>query len=96
LLEALGSGVPVVVSDYFALPEVVSDGQSGRIVAGENVKALAAAILDLLEPSGRKAAVEGALHRYRSMYSAEGVLPVLRQNYDLTIAQGRQMTTTER
>ena len=86
LLEALGSGVPVIVSDYFALPEVVSDGDSGRVVPGENVEALASAILELLSPAQRYAAVEGARTRYRSTYSATAVLPLLRQNYDEAIA----------
>ena len=85
LLEALGSGVPAVVSDYFALPEVVADGVSGRVVGQNDPDALAGAVLELLDPEVNSRAAEAARLRYATTYSPAVVLPLLRENYDLAI-----------
>jgi glycosyltransferase involved in cell wall biosynthesis len=47
-LEAMASGVPVLAAEQGALPEIVRDGQTGRIVPAEDPDALASAILQLL------------------------------------------------
>ena len=80
LLEALGSGVPVVVSDYFALPEVLGDGQAGRVVPQDDPDALAEAVIELLDPEVNAVARAAARARYASTYSPEVVLPRLREN----------------
>jgi glycosyltransferase involved in cell wall biosynthesis len=89
LLEALGLGVPAVVSDYFGLPEVVADGESGRVVPQGDPAALADAVLDLLAPEVNARASQAALRRYESTYSPTRVLPLLRENYDLAIGSGK-------
>ena len=43
--EALGAGVPVIATNRGALPEIVEDGVTGTLVAHEDPKALADAIL---------------------------------------------------
>jgi len=87
LLEALALGVPSVVSDYFALPEVVGDGGGGRVVAQHDPAALAEAILGLLDPETHHRASEEARARYAATYAPDVVLPLLRANYDLAIEQ---------
>jgi glycosyltransferase involved in cell wall biosynthesis len=47
-LEAMASGVPVLATGRGALPEIVRDGRTGRIVPAEDPGALASAILQLL------------------------------------------------
>lgn len=92
LLEALAVGVPSVVSDYFALPEVVGDGGGGRVVAQRDPAALAEAILELLDPEVHPGASAAARARYVSTYAPEVVLPLLRANYDMAIGQHRTAT----
>jgi glycosyltransferase involved in cell wall biosynthesis len=92
LLEALALGVPSVVSDYFALPEVVGDDGAGRVVAQRDPAALAEAILELLDPEVHPGASAAARARYASTYAPEVVLPLLRANYDLAIGQHRSST----
>ena len=46
-LEAMAAGVPVVASDAGPLPEVVSDGESGLVVAAGDDQAWAEAIFAL-------------------------------------------------
>jgi glycosyltransferase involved in cell wall biosynthesis len=58
-LSASGSGItqiaygfdrPVIATDVGSLPEVIEDGVNGRIVAPNDVKGLAQAILESLAP----------------------------------------------
>jgi glycosyltransferase involved in cell wall biosynthesis len=48
LLEALARALPVVTTDAIK-PEIVFDGETGRVVPGESPEALARAIADLLD-----------------------------------------------
>lgn len=86
LLEAMGSGLPTVVSDYFALPEVVGTGGGGRVVPQNDPRALADALLELLDPKANAAASAAIRSRYESTYAPEVVLPNLRTNYELAIS----------
>jgi glycosyltransferase involved in cell wall biosynthesis len=47
-LEAMASGVPVLAADQGALPEIVRDGQTGRVVPADDPGALASAMSQLL------------------------------------------------
>ena len=72
--EALAAGVPVVVTDVGALPEVV--GGSGRVVAAGDRAALAAAIVDALTsgstaaPSAAISSIETMVERMTDIYRA--------------------------
>lgn len=83
LLEALALGLPVVVSDYFALPEVVGPMEScGAVVPEGDVPALAAAIVRVLDPSVRAAASAAARRRFEEVYSPDVTASKLRASYD--------------
>jgi glycosyltransferase involved in cell wall biosynthesis len=49
LLEAMAAGLPVVVSDRGAMPEIVAEGVGGLIVDAERPDRLAAALKDLID-----------------------------------------------
>jgi glycosyltransferase involved in cell wall biosynthesis len=61
--EAMASGTAVIASDGGALPELVADGETGRIVAARNASALAAAIAGLLASPERCREMGDAGHR---------------------------------
>lgn len=56
ILEAMAAALPVVASRVGGIPELVDDGVTGHLVPSGNPDALAAALLDLLEHSGKRTA----------------------------------------
>ena len=63
LVEAMAMGVPVVVTDISAIPELVSDGVTGLLVPPRSPEALAAAMIRLLTDGQLR---EGVVGRARS------------------------------
>ncbi len=55
ILEALAYGVPVVATPIAGIPEAVIDGETGLLVAPEDVDATAAAIAALIDDPARSA-----------------------------------------
>jgi colanic acid/amylovoran biosynthesis glycosyltransferase len=51
--EALATGVPVVATRHSGIPELVHDGETGRLVPERDDAALAAAIRDMLDARAR-------------------------------------------
>jgi glycosyltransferase involved in cell wall biosynthesis len=79
-LEAMASGVPVIVANSTALPEVVGD--AGRLFSPGNARELAARMRELLlaEPALRAQLVAKGLQRARS-FSWLGSAQVLRETF---------------
>lgn len=72
LLEAQALGLPAVVSTRGALGEIVSDGETGRVVE-ERPRAFAQAWLDLLRDDARRRSFgQAAVARARRQFTAEG------------------------
>jgi phosphatidylinositol alpha-1,6-mannosyltransferase len=59
-LEASSTGVPVVAGRSGGAPESVRDGETGSVVDGGDVAAIAAAVGDLLADPDRAAAMGAA------------------------------------
>ena len=69
VLEAMGCGRPVVASDLGGMPELITDGVTGRLVKHDDPAALAAALTELVTDPVRAhemgvAAHRGALDRF--------------------------------
>jgi glycosyltransferase involved in cell wall biosynthesis len=58
--QALAVGTPVVATAMGGIPEIVRDGETGRLVPPADPDALAQAILDLLRDRGRARALAAA------------------------------------
>lgn len=82
VLEAMASGVPVVVSDLGGSPELVEEGVTGRIVPSEDVRALAAALADLLaDPEQARALGRAGRERVRRDFSPATHVSALERVY---------------
>ncbi|HSA49103.1 MAG TPA: glycosyltransferase [Yinghuangia sp.] len=55
LMEAMATGLPVVVTDVGGMPEIVTDGVEGRVVPSGDPAALAAALAQAADPARRRA-----------------------------------------
>lgn len=71
ILEAMASARPIVATTVGEIPTVLDNGRAGMLVAPENSKALAEAILTLLgDPHLRHTFAEQAKHRVTTHFSA--------------------------
>lgn len=72
LLEAMGAGLPVIVTQVGGLGEVVEDHSHGRLVPAEDPRKLAQAILELLrDPALRTRMGRNARRRIEERYTTE-------------------------
>lgn len=87
VLEAMSMGVPVAVSDYLAMPEIVEHGEAGLISPVGDAERLASNILRLLEPETNSHFGCRAWERFEQAYSAGVVRPRLRASYEAAVQQ---------
>ncbi|MCD6494858.1 glycosyltransferase [Candidatus Bipolaricaulota bacterium] len=72
MLEAMACGVPVIATKFGGPPEVIVDGQNGRLVDPTDIPSFAAAMAELLEDPGRRMRMgEIARETIESKYSWE-------------------------
>jgi glycosyltransferase involved in cell wall biosynthesis len=72
LLEAMLARLPIVASEVSSIPEIVVDGETGYLVAVDDVERLADATGALLtDPALRASFGDAALERARSQFSVE-------------------------
>lgn len=82
VLEALATGLPVVVSDLGGLPELVEDGVDGRVFRADDPTALASVLRDLLSDPGRaKALGDAGREKVLRRFSPQGHLVQLEGHY---------------
>jgi glycosyltransferase involved in cell wall biosynthesis len=75
-LEAMACGVPVVASRVGGIPEVVLDGQTGRLCTPGDIKGMAEAALEILSnPYLHHQMGEAGHERAITVFSPEKVLP---------------------
>jgi len=85
--EAMALGVPVVATDVGGMPELITDGSSGRLVPPADPAALAQALKDTLDdPSAGSAYAEAARLGLRRSFSTQQMMGRLR---DIYLAAGR-------
>lgn len=90
LLEAMGSGLPVVATAVGGVPEVVRDGVDGTLVATASPTALAHAITALLrDPARAAAAGQAARERVAADFRREDMLAATRGIYEALLAEAR-------
>jgi glycosyltransferase involved in cell wall biosynthesis len=85
VLEALSLGIPVIVSDFAAMPEIV--GSAGVVTTGDDSQALCQRILELFDARARDQLSQRSQERYASTFSHAAVTPALRRVYEDALAQ---------
>lgn len=72
-VEALAAGIPCIGRDAFAMPEIIDDGRTGRLVRSEGVDELATAIFDVLHDDQMHDACQRQRDDVAAYYSWDGV-----------------------
>ncbi|MBV9953079.1 MAG: glycosyltransferase [Acidimicrobiia bacterium] len=92
-MQAMATGLPVVVTDVGGMREVVRDGVHGRVVPSRDPQALASAVEELLEPSVRRAMGSRALDEARARFDDDVLIDRHVEVYrELVRAAGEPMT----
>lgn len=83
LLEAMATGLPVLATAVGGAPDVIGAGQSGRLIAVDDVPALQAALLELLGDTRLRSRLgHSARQRMLADYSLDAVARSLCQLYE--------------
>jgi len=82
ILETMCFACPSVATLVGGIPEVIEDGQTGRLVPFGDADALAAAVEDLIQnPARRLALGQAAQRRARNLFSAGVIVPLYEAVY---------------
>jgi len=89
LLEAMTAGKPVIASHASAIPEIVTDNETGWLVPPRNSEALADAIARLLKnPAMRLAMGEAGRRRALQDFSVERMVNATEKTYEDVLTVG--------
>jgi len=75
ILEALGTGVPVVTAPVGSIPEVLADGRTARLVAPGDAEGLARALAGLLDDAAaRQSLADQGRHLFEQAFGMSGYI----------------------
>ena len=75
VLDALATGIPVVATNSGGIPEIISDGKTGRLVDAANPMALAQGIVDsLTHPENTQKMANKGLNLVRQNFSIQAMV----------------------
>ena len=80
MLEAMGSGLPIIASDVGANKDMI-ESQGGIIVPPKNWEAIVSALTEMEDPEVRRKMSEWNLEKVRSYYTLSKVIPVINRCY---------------
>lgn len=85
VLEMMARGIPIAVSDYEAMPEIVGYGAAGSVTPQGDAVALARALSKMLEPAGNAAARIRAAQWFDAHFAPDVALTKLSRAYDFAV-----------
>jgi glycosyltransferase involved in cell wall biosynthesis len=88
-LEAAAAGKPVVATAMGGLRDIVVDGETGLVVAGEDRGALATAMQRLVGDPELRERLGAAARQQAAKFSPAAVVPQVEQAYELALATHR-------
>jgi glycosyltransferase involved in cell wall biosynthesis len=96
MLEAMATGLPVVATNHGGIPEAVTSGRDGLLVAERSPRELADALLLLMNNASQLAAMSAeAARSVRENFEAEAQVARLEEVYFEAVAQSKVRNTPE-
>ena len=97
LIEGMALGKPIVATAGGGVPEIVLDGETGLLVPGGDVGAMAAALRKLLaEPALRERFGAAGARRARAQFSLESYVPAVEAVYEAVLAKNGRLGAASR
>ncbi len=94
LLDAMAGGVAIVATRVGGIPEVVVDGESGRLVPPRDPQALGTAIVELLRDAPqRRRLAQGGAERVRRRFTARRMVEQTLEVYGRLVGRPRATDT---
>lgn len=92
ILEALASGLPVITTDTPGCRHAVADGENGLLVPPQDPKALASAIMQLVDdaPMRQRMGAAGRM-RAETLFASDIVIEKTLAVYDAVVSSNRQV-----
>ncbi len=81
-IEAQAAGTPPVATRVGGIPDVIQDGETGRLVPGEDVEALAAALAELLGDPVKREALRSNGLKYLDRYDWHTIAEEMTNMYE--------------
>lgn len=81
VMEASALGLPVVATHAGGVPEIVKDGETGLLVPPGQPRALAAALLGLVDDSSQRAALGRAAREHSQRFDMRHAVGILESSY---------------
>lgn len=85
MLEAMATGLPIAATRHGGIPEALTHGRGGLLVAERDAPALAAALLQISDPAAYPRFSREAAAEVREKFDLAGQVRVLEGLYDLAI-----------
>jgi len=89
LLQAMATGLPVVSTPVGAIPELVTDGETGLLVPPENSSALAAALARLADPDLAARLGSAGQKRVSARHTSQAMLDAMETVFREVVAKQR-------
>jgi len=87
-LEAMASSVPAIATRVGGVPELIADGENGRLLPVGDVDAMAAAAVELLRSPARLTEMAGAARKTaQDHFCASRIIPLYERYYDEVLAR---------
>jgi len=82
IIEAMASGLPVVVASALGLPEIVEDGRSGFLVPPDKPEEMAERVLKLFYERPLLEKFSAASRELSERYSVQNIARIHEKNYE--------------
>lgn len=92
IVEAMAAGVPVIATRSEGASEILSDGETGRLVPIGDIETLAGVVGELLnDPNQRERLAQAALGEARERFSLERMVELTEQTYRAVIEESSDL-----